>query len=58
MYIRHDKTFLKQIEKYFKEYLKAITPDKAPNFTNLPSSDSQKSPSTTNTSTNPLFTLE
>ena len=49
-------TFSEQLLKYFNNVLKSSIPSDAPNYNQIPSSDSKNNPIKINKTTNPLFT--
>ncbi len=50
-----DKTFGEQLNNYLTNVLEATSPENAPNFNDLPLTDSNKVPSRTNNTTSPLY---
>jgi RHS repeat-associated protein len=52
------QTFSEQLGNYLNNVLKATSPEKAPNYNNLPDKYPVKKPTIQNKTTNPLFTTE
>lgn len=48
-------TFAEQLQNYLVNELGATSPEKAPNYNDLPNSDNQKKPSRTNNATTPVY---
>ena len=47
-----------QIQNYLNNNLKATTPDKAPNYKSLPTTEPTDKPTRTNHTTNPVYTTD
>ena len=52
------QTLGEQIQNYMTKVLKATTPEKAPNYNNLPTTEPKDKPTVTNETTTPLFTTD